>query len=412
MDLVADFSSSMASRINELAQPCTNGMPSSTFGDLIGAQGTIDQTSPVCTLGPAFEFEEDPYASDCDSVYEDNLSTAATFGGRCSRDDPIVQRKRKARRNHNVDKYLSSHETAPTSSYSSPPSIFVDRTPKRSSAERLKGRQGDRKGRQNRLGDHKNKRNQCQHCPIEWNEHTKQWKSKFSFERQEHLSRHVKSLHNPTPFFCKVVGCHAHKDYKGEKVKPRPGIQSRHDNLLPHYRTHFKYGINEKSGKNKRLSMKESLAIGLRNEDERWDWFLAGRMSIDHPDGPRDFHNSWKMMGYSILETQNTRIKTLFPEWEGPAEETLERHDARWKALRGGKMTYELAMSRGLDMPETEAQGLLGVTMMETEQMGIKNLDGRWTMLLSCCMTMEDAKKLGVEDLNRATIAAQGKRRR
>ncbi|KAK4692327.1 hypothetical protein P7C71_g4854, partial [Lecanoromycetidae sp. Uapishka_2] len=403
MDLVANFNSSMDSRLSMINQPPTDGVSSSAFSELISAQRPTELNSMTSNLGAAFEFERSTYDSDSDSAYEEKVSTQSIEG-------PNRNSRRSARRKHAIDKYIPFQEASPTDEYPSPPSIFADPTPRSSVIEKLKGRREERKHNRNKIRPYitkpaksqGGKKHQCQFCEEVWNEYHQRMQSKSSFLRPEHLSRHIKSAHNPEPFYCIIAGCHAHKDYVDNKGEPSLGIQSRHDNLKPHYRTHFRYGKNEKSGKNKRLSLKESFELDLLNQDERWTHLLAGRMSIDHPDEPRDFNYTWKMMGYSILETQNTRIKDLIPEWEGSSEETLDLYDARWKSLRNGTMTYELAMSRGVDMQETEAQGLLGVTMAETKAMGIQHLDGRWEMLLSGRMSMEDARKLGVEDLNRA----------
>ena len=131
----------------------------------------------------------------------------------------------------------------------------------------------------------------------------------------------------------------------------------------------------------------------------------------------------WKMLGYSILETQIIKVKdivskcrTLPQQWEGQGSDdtTLKEFDFRWKMLLEGTMDYATAMAKGHKMKELERhdRGLLGVTMAESEEMGLKNADPRWLMLRSGKMTIEDSTILGVNHLNPAWLALQTKQRR
>ena len=155
--------------------------------------------------------------------------------------------------------------------------------------------------------------------------------------------------------------------------------------------------------------MKAALEKGLRIYDSRWAFLTDNKMDvnkeIEDDKGNICFLHVWKMLGYSILETRDIKVKDVYPEWkvtEGrTADEKLQTFDPRWKALLGGTLTFEKAMDRGKHMDESEAQGLLGVTMLETEAMGIKHLDPRWTMLLSGRMSVEQSEKLGVKQIAR-----------
>ena len=248
------------------------------------------------------------------------------------------------------------------------------------------------------------KKHLCLQCKVGYNAKG-EFMSEKSFDRPEHLKRHQKSCHNPTPIFCYVADC-------AKEIKYGTGIQSRSDNLKPHYRTHFRYGPIEKSGKNRRISLKESYEENLTQWDERWPYFLDGRLNGDPPEEPDDFHYTWKMLGWSIRETQRIKIKDIVPEWDGPADMTLKDRDPRWKSLLNGTMDFEMAMSIGLNMKETEKQGLLGVDMLESETMGIASLDPRWAKLLDRRMSIEESEKLGVKHRNPVWTDLRGKSKR
>ena len=222
-------------------------------------------------------------------------------------------------------------------------------------------------------------------------------KCKFASDRREHRSRHHRTVHSENP---KMIPC-AFKDCK-DKNKNRKTIKERIDNVTAHYRnTHFNYGETEKSGKNNRKSMQVSLENGLKSYDLRWVLLLAGKMEIGDPapDQKKACRNAWKTLGYSIRETRDIRIKDIAPEYQGE-HETLEMLDPRYKAMKKGELTYQLAMSVGKGMEETKRQGLLGVDMRETEAMGLKHLDPRWQHLLSGNMSIEDSELLGVKVQN------------
>lgn len=229
----------------------------------------------------------------------------------------------------------------------------------------------------------------------------------YACNRPEHLNRHIDSKHNPT---AKDHQC-VFTDCIDKKTGLRKMIHSRHDNYKAHYsKTHFSYGNTEKSGKNRRRSMKVSVEEGLRNVDARWTMLLAGKMSMD--ENVDKFLSVWKMLGYSIRETQNIKVKDIAPEWQGPDETTLEALDPRWEKIKDGTLTFEQAMSVGMDMLETPKQGLLGVDMWESEKMGLKEKDPRWNALLSGQMSIEDSEKLGMKQHNPAWITPQGRRKR
>ena len=140
----------------------------------------------------------------------------------------------------------------------------------------------------------------------------------------------------------------------------------------------------------------------LKSEDARWTLLLEH--GIDFGDTDTGY---WKMLGYSIKETQELRVKELVPEWEGPSETTLKEFDPRWKKLLEGGMTFEQAMERGRWMPEEEQEGLLGVDMAMTKAMGLQDVDPRWVKLLEGGMGMEMSEKLGVKHLNPVIIRLQ-----
>lgn len=227
----------------------------------------------------------------------------------------------------------------------------------------------------------------------------------YACHRPEHLRRHKLSKQhmdeNTVMLPCGFDGC----------INPKTGkhreIIARLDNLKAHYfRTHFRYGGSEKGGKNKRKSMKAAHEMDLSVYDARWTLLIGKKMDLNHE--IKDYLHVWKMLGYSILETRDTKVKDVVPDWvkdkvkNYPVSEdvTLQEYDPRWRALWDGTLTFEKAMDRGEDMEESEAQGLLGVTMLETEAMGIRHLDPRWTEFLSSRMSVEQSEKLGVKQRN------------
>lgn len=227
----------------------------------------------------------------------------------------------------------------------------------------------------------------------------------YACNRPEHLRRHEASKHRG-----KLVQMHPCKfhECKDRRTGKHREIIARLDNLKAHYsKTHFRYGNSEKGGKNERKSMKAAYEMNLNVYDNlRWTMLLDEKMDVNHE--IKDFLHVWKMLGYSILETRDTKVKSVVPEveslvsseWRYPDDETLQRFDPRWKALWNGTLTFDKALSVGVDMEESEAQGLLGVTMLETEAMGIDSLDPRWQAMHNGRMSVEQSEKLGVKQRN------------
>lgn len=250
----------------------------------------------------------------------------------------------------------------------------------------------------------KKRPNQRRECLPEFTSYKLQLKNKnhrcrekhciHAFDRQEHLKRHEASKHGkPAMLPCEFPGCIDRKTGGQREIIARP------DNLKAHYlKTHFKYGSSEKGGKNVRKSMKEAHEIGLSEHDSRWAILVQGKMNVNEE--IKDFLHVWKMIGYSIRETRDIKVKDKVSDWQGPEDATLQKFDPRWKALWDGTLTFDKAMNRGAGMKESDAQGLLGVTMLETEAMGIDRLDPRWQELRNARMSVEQSEKLGVKHRN------------
>ena len=252
----------------------------------------------------------------------------------------------------------------------------------------------------------------------------------YACNRPEHLKRHRNSKHaegedGPEMHPCQFDGCNDRKTGKHREIQARP------DNLKAHYtKTHFKYGNSEKGGKNQRKSMKAAWEMGLHIHDQRWALLLSGIMdvnqdfistasSIGRKDATtekadnKDFLYVWKMLGYSILETRDIVVKNVAPDWpDGEGDNTLQKYDPRWRALWDGTLTYDKAMMTGHNMDESKAQGLLGVTMLETEAMGIRDLDPRWKEMLNSRMSVEVSEELGVKQRNPVWINSTRRRAR
>ena len=208
-------------------------------------------------------------------------------------------------------------------------------------------------------------------------------KCPYAPNRNERLERHMRTHEKKearTPHKCEICTKEFH---------------DRPDNLKAHMKsTHFKYGVSEKGAKNPRYTMKYSMETNTRMWDDRWTQLLNGELRFgDTKD------RSWKMLGYSIKETEVIKVKDLVPEWEGPDETTLKKFDPRWNKLLEGDMTFEQAMEIGYKMPETEKEGILGVDMMTSKEMGLQELDPRWKRLFGGSMSVEESAKLGVKEL-------------
>ena len=231
----------------------------------------------------------------------------------------------------------------------------------------------------------KNKNHQCPNPKCD-----------YACQRYEHLDRHIRSKHMEGG--AEELPCAFH-DCIDRKTGKHRMILARQDNLKAHYtNTHFKYGSSENGGKNARKSMKEAYEMGVSSHDYRWNLLLEKKMNVNE-ELEKELH-VWKMLGYSIRETRDTKVKEVRPDCQKEGDPYLQEFDPRWKALWDGTLTFDKAMSKGKHMKESDAQGLLGVTMLETEAMGIKSLDPRWTVLLSGRMSVEQSEKLGVKQRN------------
>ena len=143
----------------------------------------------------------------------------------------------------------------------------------------------------------------------------------------------------------------------------------------------------------------------------------------------------WKMLGYSIRETRDIKVKdviakspTLLQQWNTQIQTqnqnqnnlllddstTLKELDFRWKMLLEGTMDFETCMAEGHKMKEFERKdrGLLGVSMLESEEMGLKDWDPSWAWLMSGEITVKEREILGVKNLNTGWGVGQGKRGR
>ena len=382
--LGADFSIPIAAPTSHTFEP---GQP--LFGDThpmiferavsqpnASAYDSTDSSSPNApSLEPPFELC--PGECDTEVQFADDFMVSNTPTARRSY-LPIRQPPKDS--SHNVKRSRGSQLKIYTLSPSSDddleydhagPSIFKSRN------RRQKQRQGTA------YKVEKDKPHRCRRCP-------------YACNRPEHLRRHEDSKHRGEDVVMLPCAFHGCKDRKTDGHRE---IQSRSDNLKAHYtRTHFRYGITEKGGKNERKSMKAAQEMGLSIYDERWTLLLDRKMDVNHE--IKDFLHVWKMLGYSIRETRDTRVKDVAPDWPGPEDETLQKYDPRWKALWNGTLTFDQAMDVGKDMKESEAQGLLGVTMLETEEMDIKHLDVRWVHMDNGRMSVEQSEKLGVKQKN------------
>lgn len=392
MDPAQNFTYAMAARPKGFNQQYVHGSQVQLFGNLVAtpenrpAQGGIDLAPAARTLDPPCEFVGGRYDPNEDFVDDDTPSSVATIGL-----SPFKRSFVKKRKSANVR--IDYNDGLPDL-----PDFIPYPTCKRSTGQKInKNRKAAKKLGRLEIGlisvvNSENKKHPCPFCEDK-------------FVRPEHLARHKKSKHDPnTKYYpCRVHDC-VDRDGKHKMIKARG------DNLAPHYiNTHFNFGNSDKSGKNRRISLKESLEIGLLDWDHRWSLFLEGQITLDS-----EHKGAWKMLGYSIRETRDTRIKDIIPLWEGPDDATLEIVDFRWRMLQDRSMDFETAMAGGYKMVESKRRdkGLLGVTMMESEEMGLKDREPRWLRLLSGKMTVDESEVLGVKHLNPAWLALQAKRRR
>ena len=386
-DLVASFSNSIAARASqtfELNQPLFGHSQPTIFGGTI-PQPDVDAyhqmgiSSPnVPPLGPAFEYHDIEFAHG--DTLSNDVAAGRPYLGHSLVREPLNESSYHLKRSRST--LLRDHALSPTSD--------DDKTGDHSPSPVVKVR--NRRHRPGRGAAWKpfyltHKSHHCDFCD-------------YACNRPEHLRRHEQSKHwflktgeNTEMHPCAFAGC------KEGKTGKHREIVSRLDNLKAHYtKTHFKYGSSEKGGKNERKSMKAAHEMGLSVYDNRWALLLEEKMNVNQE--IKEYLHVWKMLGYSILETRDTKVKDLVPDWQGPENQTLQKYDPRWKALWDGSLTFDKAMQVGRDMKESDAQGLLGVTMLETEAAGIDRLDPRWIGMLSGRMSVEQSEKLGVKQRN------------
>ena len=381
-DLVAAFSRNthtleLGQTLFRHTQPSIFDQPSSQHG--AEAYNLAADSSPIApSLAPAF-------------VYSSALSNAAT-----------------AERSHLGSSHLSKRSRGKRAQpYTlSPPS---DDVPECNHGASRIAKNRIKKPKQGRIAETGgiacgNKPQKCEHYIDDGNGHIVPCPN--AFDRPEHLRRHTDSKHRGSEVLelpCAFAECWDRKKKEHRKILARP------DNLKAHYKeTHFRYGNSEKSGKNERKSMKVAHEMGLSSYDLRWELLVENKMDVNHE--IPDFLHVWKMLGYSIRETRDMRVKDVRPDWK-PEEETLQKFDPRWIALWNQTLSFDQAMNVGEHMKESKAQGLLGVTMLETEEMGIKHLDVRWVQLDKGRMSVEQSEMLGVKERNPVWIDLVNRRK-
>ncbi|CAD6581272.1 MAG: hypothetical protein ASARMPRED_000566 [Alectoria sarmentosa] len=382
--LGADFSIPMAapnSHTFESGQPLFGDTQPTIFERGVSqpnaaAYNSADSSSPnPPSLEPPFELSP----GECDTAVEFADGFMVSNAPTARRSYLPIRQPRK-----DSSHSLKRSRNSPLKIYTLSPSSDDDLESSHAASPTFKSRSRRQKQRQGTAYKiDKDKPHRCGRCP-------------YACNRPEHLRRHEDSKHRGGDVIMLPCAFHGCKD---PKTNERREIQARLDNLKAHYtRTHFRYGITEKGGKNERKSMKAAQEMGLGIYDERWTLLLDSKMDVNHE--IKDFLHVWKMLGYSIRETRDTRVKDVAPDWPVPEDETLQKYDPRWKALWNGTLTFDQAMDIGKDMKESEAQGLLGVTMLETEEMGIKHLDVRWVHMDNGRMSVEQSEKLGVKQKN------------
>ena len=396
MDLAQNFTYAMTARPSGYSQQYIHGSQTQLFSNLVPTTeiglcpAAVNSAPGNPTLEPPFEFVGGVYGPNKDFSDDDNIPDVPLIDESVSKKRLVKKRNNPYIRTNSANELLEAPDYVPDSICQRP-----------AGQKTKKSRKTVKKTGRLEIGgwslvetppiSSENKKHPCPHCP-------------YKFVRPEHLARHKKSRHeaNTKYYACRVHDC---KDRDGKHKM----IKARGDNLAPHYtNTHFTFGNSDRSGKNRRISLKESLEIGLYSWDPRWPLFLNGQISLDS-----ESKGAWKMLGYSIRETRDTRIKTIIQDWEGSDDATLELVDYRWHMLKDGSMDFETAMAGGHKMVESERRdkGLLGVTMMESEEMGLKQCEPRWLRLLSGKMTIDESEVLGVKHLNPTWLALQAKRR-
>ena len=405
-DMARNFSFAMGGHVKDFAHPYVDSSQTQMYNAGVPSfevdipHMAIDPMDAVRSLDAPFEYTKEeteiPFAEE-DSLSNTTKPSASGAGKTYTRS----RKKRSYTRMSETSEQSSSFSSSMSSSKRSstnPRKTSPTKKPKRSGwSTRLVVGSSDKK-------------HPCTECNSQG--------LNVRFVRPEHLVRHKKSHHEGADTImwpCKVHDC---VDKEGKRKK----IKARGDNMAPHYNnTHFSWGNSDHSGKNRRISLKESQEIELLNEDPRWVRFLEGKITFDgNPKG------EWKMLGYSIAETQSIKVtdvissnRTLSALWSDhrlqhphlSEDTTLKELDWRWRMLEEGTMDWDIAMEVGYRMKEFERKdkGLLGVTMFESEEMGLGDVDPRWAMLRSGEMTEEQSKLLGVRHL---WGGGQGKRGR
>ena len=301
-DMARNFSFAMGGPVKDFAHPYADGSQTQIFGSGVPSfevelpHMVIDPMDAVRDLDAPFEYSKDE--TEGQYVDEDTLSSPAMASGSSGRKTSTRTRKKRS--------YTRRSDSSEQSS------SFSEMSCKRSTKTRRSGdtKKPKRSGWSTRLVvGSSDKKHPCTECNSQG--------LNVRFVRPEHLVRHKKSHHdgeNTIWHACRVHDCIDPKTLKHKKIK------ARHDNLAPHYNnTHFSWGNSDHSGKNRRISLKESLEIGLENLDSRWERFLEGRITVDStPKG------EWKMLGYSIAETQRIKVSdiiatspALSQRWEG-----------------------------------------------------------------------------------------------
>ena len=427
-DMARNFSFAMGGQVKDFAHPFGDGSQTQMYHTGVPSfevdlpHMAIDPMDAVRSLDAPFEYNKEEHETQFAEEEEEESLSATTMPSTSGGRKPSTRTRKK--RSYTRMSETSSQSSSFSSSYtSSKPSSSTTTKPRPKPSPTNK--KPKRSGWSTRLVvGSSDKKHPCTECNAQG--------LNVRFVRPEHLVRHKKSHHEGEETVwhaCKVPGCIDPKSQSQKKIKARG------DNLAPHYNnTHFSWGNSDHSGKNRRISLKESQEIDLLNEDSRWVRFLEGRIVMDgNPKG------EWKMLGYSIRETRDILVKdvvakcpTLLQQWNTQLQAqsqsqnqnqnnlllddttTLKDLDFRWKMLIEGTMDFETCIAEGHKMKEYERKdrGLLGVSMLESEEMGLRDLDPRWMRLRSGGMSEKESEILGVKHLNTGWGIGQMKRGR
>ena len=402
-DLVSRFNLSLSSQVDDHSQEYMH-MPQNSFGDFLVNETAMMRSTinreyeQIPTLGTSFDCFAPCPISDDDLL---DINRPSHFLKNESPQSPMRHPHRRswARRK------TSTNYTDSTDPFTIPPRKIMTRISKSSKRQSIM------------VADSSKKPHDCEDCDLR-------------FQRPEHLKRHRGSVHALAPlwFPCLVPTC-----FEKDKVT-RKRIKARGDNVTMHYRnTHFKQGNSENSGKNDRVSMKDAYLLSLTTSpktfdllklDFRFDRLFSGKISIDIDE---DKHcGQWKMLGWSIKETRDLNVRDLFRDtvydtrvreqffqsWHDYDNAMMKHFDFRWHKMIDGTLTYEAAMTTAKHFIKDRRLGLLGVSMQETEEMGMAHMDPRWIKMRRGEMSIEDSDELGVKEVNPVYIARIEKRRR